>query len=98
MPRPLSEYDFRDWCRLRPLTHGLKTLRYRATDAAHSRRRARAGDALATAQGMRDRAVLVTIAFHDAEAVTWQAKLIRLYVPKALHVMADNSSDDMAAS
>ena len=33
MPPRLRDYDLKDWSRLRPLTHALKTHRYRRVDA-----------------------------------------------------------------
>ena len=42
--------------------------------------------------------VLATIAFNDAEAIRWQAALIRHYLPRADHIVIDNSSDDGAAA
>src|SRR5579859_7497185 len=44
MTRPLSEYGLADWRRLRPLIHGVKTLRYRSIDHLYRRRPARAGN------------------------------------------------------
>jgi hypothetical protein len=35
---------------------------------------------------VRQRDVLVTIAFDDPEAIRWQALLIRHYVPRTIHI------------
>ena len=97
MPRPIREYAIADWKRLRPLTQMLKTLRYRWINQLYGRRAARGGDLAAVARIIAGRDVLVTIAFDDPEAIFWQALLIRHYVPRALHIIVDNSSDERAA-
>ena len=97
MPRPIREYTITDWKRLRPLTQTLKTLRYRTINRYYVWRAARGGDLAAIAQIIAGRDVLVTIAFDDPEAILWQALLIRHYVPRALHIIVDNSSDEKAA-
>jgi hypothetical protein len=97
MPRPLSEYSLVEWSRLRPVVHWLKTFRYRAITAAYLRRPPRAGDAAAAARALTGRKVLVTVAFGDPQAIAWQAQLLHRYVPKALHVIADNTPDDTMA-
>ena len=94
--RPLGEYDWRDWQRLRPVTHGLKTLRYNAGREIYIRRPQRGGDT-ALPHRIRGRRVLVTIAFNDPDAIDMQAAAVARLVPKALHVIADNSTDDLAA-
>jgi hypothetical protein len=98
MPKPISEYTLRDWKRLRPLIHAFKTWRYHRVDRRYMPRPARAGDPAAIASGIAGRDVLVTIAFNDSEAIGWQTQLIRHYVPRVLHVIADNSSDETAAA
>ena len=97
MPKPLSDYTFAEWGRLRPVVQALKTFRYRAITASYLRRPPRAGDAVAVARALKGRKVLVTIAFGDPQAIAWQAKLMRHYVPRALHVIADNTPDDTIA-
>lgn len=97
MVRPLAEYTFADWRRLRPLTHRLKTLRYRRITARHARRPARRGDVQRMAGLIRGRNVLVTIAFDDPEAIRWQAALVARYLPGAVHIVADNSREDAAS-
>jgi len=98
MTRPLSEYSLADWRRLRPLTHGIKTLRYRAVDHLYRRRPARAGDPAALARAIGGRQVLTTIAFADPEAIDWQARLLGHYLPRPLHLIADNSPEDASAA
>jgi hypothetical protein len=96
--RSFSEYSLDDWKRLRPITEGIKTVRYHIVDSLYRRRAARSGDLAAIARTLRDRNVLFTIAFEDPEAIAWQAALVRHFVPSALHVIVDNSLDDAAAA
>ncbi|HSY16904.1 MAG TPA: hypothetical protein VK815_01155 [Candidatus Acidoferrales bacterium] len=96
--KPLKTYAAADWCHLRPLTHFIKTTRYRVVDHLHMHRLARAGD-LAALQGLiRGKKLMVTVAFSDPQAIGWQARLIRHYVPHALYLIADNSPDEASAS
>ena len=97
MQRPIQEYTLADWKRLRPLTHILKSRRYDWINRRYVRRAARVGDRAAIARMIAGRDVLVTISFNDSEAIGWQAPLIRHYVPRAFHIIADNSSDERAA-
>ncbi len=95
--RPLNEYNWRDWQRLRPVTHWLKTRRYNAERNAYVSRSARVGDA-ALNDRIRGRRVLVTIAFNDPEAIDMQAQSIARFVPDIIYVVADISmNDDVAA-
>jgi hypothetical protein len=94
--KPLREYDLEDWKRLRPVTHGLKTLRYRAQREMHVRRPQQSG-ATDLTNRIRGGRVLVTIAYDDPEAIEMQAQAVTRCVPHALYVVADNSSDDAAA-
>jgi len=98
MTRPLSEYGLADWRRLRPVTHGIKTLRYHAVDHLYRRRPARVGDPAALARAIAGRQVLTTIAFADSEAIDWQGRLLGHYLPRPLHLIADNSPDDASAA
>src|SRR5262245_23093966 len=77
--------------RLRPILHRLKTLRYRAIDKLYLARPARAGDLTVLKRDLRDRNVLVSIAFNDAQAIDWQSQLVRRYLPTICYVIADNS-------
>jgi hypothetical protein len=94
--KPLHEYGWNDWKRLRPISHGLKTLRYDATRALHVRRRQRGGDR-SLPQRIRGRRVLVSIGYHDAEVIDMQASAMARFVPGALYTIADNSSDNALA-
>lgn len=98
MPKRLSDYTAEDWRRLRPLTQTYKTLRYDAYNALYVRRPARAGDPGAIARTLAGRKVLITIAYNDAQAIGWQLRLLRRYVPHDVFLVADNSRDDAAAS
>ncbi len=97
MPMSIAEFTLADWKRLRPVTQTLKTWRYQAIDRLYRARAARAGDAAAVVRAIAGCDVLVTIAFNDAQAIGWQAALVRHYVPRAKHIVVDNSSDDGAA-
>src|SRR5579872_733005 len=98
MTRPLSEYNLADWRRLRPITHGIKTLRYRAVDRVYRRQPARAGDPAALARAIAGRQLLTTIAFADPEAIDWQGRLVGHYLPRPVHLIADNSPEDASAA
>jgi len=98
MPPALHEYTVADWRRLRPLFHGAKTFRYRLVNAVYVRRAAPHGNRPALEREIRARKVLVTVAFNDPQVLKWQAVLVRHYVPHALHIVADNSSDRVMAA
>src|SRR5262249_36580617 len=72
--RPLGEYKWQDWRRLRPVTHWLKTRQYQAQREAYVRRPARTD--IATLPSIGGRRLLVTIAFEDPEAIDLQAQLV----------------------
>ena len=95
--KALADYTLADWRHLRPLTHLVKTLTYRATDWLYMRRAARVGDPAALRRTVHAKRVLVTIAFADPRALEWQVRLVRRFVPQALHLIADNSPDDAQA-
>ena len=94
--RPLGEYDRSDWQRLRPVTHWLKTLRYGAGRELYVRRPQRSGDTTVPDR-IRGRRVLVTVAYNDPEAIGMQAAAVARFLPKAFYVVADNSSEEIAA-
>jgi hypothetical protein len=94
--RPLGDYKWRDWQRLRPVTHWLKTRRYNTQREAYVRRAART--ATAGLPSLRRRRVLTTIAFEDPEAIDMQAQLVARFVPDATYVVADMSTDEDAAT
>ena len=94
MSKSITEYTLADWSRLRPLTHRLKTARYRLVDRRYRARPAAVGDAAAVAKAIAGRNVLFTVAFEDPEAISWQTLLVRHFVPGAVHVVVDNSPGD----
>jgi hypothetical protein len=96
--KSFTAYTAADWRRLRPLTHGLKTMRYKVVDRLHLRRPARAGDLAALQRLIRGKKIMVTVAFSDPQAIDWQARLVRHYVPHTLYLVADNSPDDASAT
>ncbi|WP_322516942.1 hypothetical protein SR870_05065 [Rhodopseudomonas palustris] len=98
MPKPLSEYTWADWQRLRPVSHGIKTARYRWIDRQYRRAPARVGDPAAVARSIAGRKVLVTVAYMDPEAIELQATLLRHFFPDTLYVVVDNSPEDEVAS
>jgi len=98
MPKRLTDFTTDDWLRLRPLTQRLKTLRYDANNALHIRKLARGGDVAAVTRSLTGRRVLITVAFEDPQAIDWQIRLVRRYVACDLHLIADNSGDDVAAN
>jgi hypothetical protein len=95
--KAISEYTLADWSRLRPLTHRLKTARYRFIDRRYRAQPAAVGDAEGVARSIAGRKALFTVAFEDAEAISWQTLLVRHFVPGALHVVIDNSPQDADA-
>jgi hypothetical protein len=97
MPKRLADFTRSDWQHLRPLTQGLKILRYNAINALYMRKRARGGDVAAVIRSITGRRALITVAFEDAQAIDWQIRLVRRYVACDLHLIADNSRDDVAA-
>ena len=97
MPKRLADFTTDDWLRLRPFTQHLKTLRYDANNALHIRKPVRSGDIAAVIRSLAGRRVLITVAFEDPQAIDWQIRLVRRYVACDLHLIADNSDDDVAA-
>lgn len=97
MPRYWRDYALTDWARLRPLTHRVKTTRYRVVDALYRRRSAAFGNTRELISRIHKRRLVVTIAFADPLALGWQIALVRHYVPNVLHVVVDNSASDSEA-
>ena len=96
--KPVIAYTDDDWLHLRPLTHFIKTLRYRVVDRRYLRRPAPTGDLAALRRLIRGKKLLITVAFSDPQAIDWQARLVHRHVPHALHLIADNSPDDASAN
>jgi hypothetical protein len=97
MPKSLAEYSADDWRHLRPVTHTVKSLRYRLIDRGYRRKPARIGDAAAVARTIANRKVLVTVAFSDPALIMWQTRLVRHYVPGVRLIIVDNSPADEVA-
>jgi len=97
MPKQLSDYSRTDWMRLRPFTQSIKIARYNRANARYCELSPRAGHLQSIIESCREKRVLVTIAFNDPEVLLLQGKLFRQFVQDAVHVVADNSSDDSAA-
>jgi hypothetical protein len=97
MPKPLNEFSLADWCRLRPLTQGVKTARYKVIDRAYRRRPATSGDVASVARSVSGHKLLVTIAFDDPELIWWQTRLLRHYIPRTFHLIVDNTTTDEIA-
>ncbi|MFI4935075.1 MAG: glycosyltransferase family 2 protein [Caulobacterales bacterium] len=97
MPRPLAEYTLADWGRLRPILHAMKARRYRRVTDHFTAQPARLGDLAALPRRIEGARLIVTIAFNDPEILERQIGALRRFVTGALHLVADNSSDDAAA-
>jgi hypothetical protein len=97
LPRPLAEYDLKDWMHLRPVLHRLKQARYDRLTARHVRLPAPSGNTATIASALAGRNVMVTVCHEDPTAIDWQCRLIRRFVPDPIHVIADNSHDNAAA-
>ncbi len=97
MPRSFNEYTPREWRRIRPIVERYKMGRYWARAAWHLRRPAAVGNPAAAAHAIKDRRLLVTVAFNDPQLLRWQADLVRLHLRNCIHLIIDNSSDDTAA-
>ncbi len=98
MPKQLSQHTFEDWLHFRPLTQTYKNLLYDASNELHVRKPALAGDIGAIARSLAGRNVLITLAYEDPQAIEWQIRLVRRYVPHDVYLIADNSFDDAAAA
>jgi hypothetical protein len=97
MPKSLNEFSLADWCRLRPLTQGVKTARYKVIDRAYRRCPATSGDVASVARSVSGHRLLVTIAFDDPELIWWQTRLLRHYVRRTFHLIVDNTTTDEVA-
>ncbi len=98
MPKRLAEYRWRDWSRLRPLLHALKTCRYRVRDERYLATEPVDSCLESLRDRIRDQRLLVVIAFNDSETIRWQSRLIQRNVRDVIYVVVDNSSDPVAAS
>jgi len=87
----------RAWLRLRPLIHCLKSARYKIVDEIYRRRAPRSAGLTVIRDSLRNKKAIVTIAFSDPQSLDWQVSLIRFYVPDAVHLVVDNSTEDVDA-
>jgi hypothetical protein len=97
LPKPISEYELRNLLCLQPLVHRLKQARYDAITARYVKRPVRRGDPASIVPLLQGRRVVATVAYEDPEAIEWQSRLIRRFVPGPVYVVGDNSHDDDAA-
>jgi len=97
VPRPWPEYSAREWTRLRPLVERYKHAGHLARMAYHLRRPPAVGDLAALRARIAGRQALVAIAFEDPGFVARQVALVRRNTPGVVHLIVDNSTDDMAA-
>ena len=97
MPKSFQEYELRQWLRLQPLVHAIKTARYRRIDEQFLGMQAKDCDIAAIREATRGRRVLVTVAFGDAQCLELQLFLVGGLVRHDLHIVADNSVDEASA-
>ncbi len=93
MPKRLSEYTFREYLHLQPLTQAWKTWNYRMMDERYMALAAAAGDADAIRAALRGSNMLATVAFEDPPGLDMHVSLIRRYVKFDQHLVVDNSRD-----
>ncbi|CDX57180.1 conserved hypothetical protein [Mesorhizobium plurifarium] len=97
MPKALREYDWRQWLRLQPLLHAIKTARYRRIDQRFVHQPVEGDDVPAIRDAARSRHVLLTVAFDDPRCLDLQLRLTEGLVRHDLHIVADNSVSDASA-
>jgi hypothetical protein len=97
MPPRLQDYNSVDWIRIRPILHRLKTMRYRRIDRSYRALPARFGDLTSVGKHIRQKNVLVTIAYTDPQTIAWQAPLVKRFIPDAVYIVADNTPDAQQA-
>ncbi|WP_292393968.1 hypothetical protein [Mesorhizobium sp.] len=97
MPKALREYNWRQWLRLQPLTHAVKTVRYRKIDRRFLDQPAADGDIADIRDAAGGHDVLLTIAFGDARCLDLQLRLASELVRHDLHIVADNSLSEAEA-
>lgn len=97
MPKPLHEFTLNDWLKMRPMLQPLKVWRHRLIDRAYCQLPPAQGTLETLNSICQGRQVIVTIAFNDVELIEIQSKLVRELIPHAVHLVADNSSEQYAA-
>jgi len=98
MPKQLTDYCWREWIHLRPLTQAIKTRRYRRIDRRHLAEVPCCPKLSTLRRAMRWQQVMVVIAYNDSEVIRYQIELVRQNLPHVLHTVVDNSSDLQAAA
>jgi len=98
MPKNLSEYRFNDWLQLRPLTHAIKTHRYREIDQRSLAVKPSGPEINSFRSLARNQQVVVVIAYNDEETIRLQSELVSRYLPHVLYAVVDNSSDWQVAA
>ena len=93
MPMRFSEYTLQDHLRFRPLIQGLKTLKYRITDARYMAVPPLVGDLEALRKTIAGKTIMLTVAFEDPAGLDMHASLVERYVSVDHHIIADNSRD-----
>jgi hypothetical protein len=98
MPRPWSDYTLREWLRITPFEQRYNYALYQLKARPVAWRAPERGDIADLRCAVSGRRVLITVAFHDAEFIDWQAVLLKRFVPDYLHLVVDNSLDRAAAA
>ena len=93
MPKPLSEYTFRQHLRLQPLTHAVKTARYRRIDQKFLSTPLEYGDVEEIRRRIGNQNILATVAFDDPACLDMHLRLVKNFVTHDHHLIADNSRD-----
>jgi hypothetical protein len=94
---PPSECSRREWKRLRRLVDNYKHYRHQLYVAYLVRRPARGGDLSDAIRRIRAADAILTVAFNAPQKIEMQAALVRAFVPNAVYVVLDHSSDDRGA-
>lgn len=97
MPKPLSHYSARDWLRLRPILHTLKSRRYEYVNRRYIRQESPSADIDRIRSSIRNSRALVTVAFNDHALIERQVLAVRKFIPGSIHIVADNSDDAASA-
>lgn len=95
--RPLKNFSASEWLQLLPLQHALKQARNDAWVAAYERRSADGLQAfLEQTKALKDRNVLISVAFEQPWALAWQLRQARRFVQDASMIVLDNSRNAQA--
>lgn len=95
--RSLKNFGASEWLQLLPLQHALKQVRNDAWMAAYGRRRVDGlQDFLHETRACEGRNVLISVAFEQPWALSWQLRQARRFVEDATVIVLDNSRDHNA--